>query len=224
MHRDTKCLRRTKIIEPISKCLHRTKIIKPREIPRRLQKSTYHAHLPAPLWQMFITEETLSCSKAGHVSHLPCYVCSRAVNPRVQSSGVHVAERGRKLFPCRSVESRWGRRVVWMIGEGWKWHAQLANAPTESAAVLTARKQVAPNGRPQLTCTCISVTSGGAGPTWWWRQILVQLRFVASIAGVSFLFVHGCAAILVVLLIHQHTWQRHVGPMYWTIERFTEMD
>lgn len=50
---------------------------------------------------MFITEETLSCSKAGQVSHLPCYVCSRAVNPRVQSSGVHVAERGRKLFPCR---------------------------------------------------------------------------------------------------------------------------
>jgi hypothetical protein len=165
MHRDTKCLRRTKIIEPISKCLHRTKIIKPREIPRRLQKSTYHAHLPAPLWQMFITEETLSCSKAGQVSHLPCYVCSRAVNPRVQSSGVHVAERGRKLFPCRvevgeacCVNDWRGVKMTRAIGEcphgiSCRAHSSQASCTQWPAAGPSLR---APGGSGKSLRSCVS--------------------------------------------------------------------
>ena len=112
----------------------------------KIQPSIY-AHLPrliitngclALLWQMFITEEILSCSKACHVSHLPCYVC-----------------RAR----CK-LQLRWGRRVVWMIGEGWKWHAQLANAPTESpAAVLAARKQILILARLRSYTCCLVDTS-----------------------------------------------------------------
>ena len=147
----------------------------------KIQPSIY-AHLPrliitngclALLWQMFITEEILSCSKAPRPCVL-CYVC-RAVNQRVQSSRVHVAERGVNY-------SRGGGGVLC------EWLAR------------------------------------GENDTRNWRMPPRNHLLPCSQLASKFLFLHGCAAILVVLLIHQHTWQRHVGPMYRTIERFTEMD